>query len=164
MRTTINRLPSTIYLPDAAATSSTPEKGIVKSLSALPSIDLGGGAVNPAALSAKVQTFVTQNAKELGLDGNAAELVVKNTRETLTGHYVDMEQRLDGIPIIDGQVQLTVNGQGAVQSVARNVVDVPTASVINEYVDVADAFYNTREKGFVNGLLDAVAKDVRTTA
>jgi transcription antitermination protein NusB len=39
--------------------------------------------------------------------------------------------------------------------------DVPVKTVINEYVDVADAFYDKREKGFVNGLLDAVAKDVR---
>lgn len=39
--------------------------------------------------------------------------------------------------------------------------DVPVKTVINEYVDVADAFYEKREKGFVNGLLDAVAKDVR---
>ena len=39
--------------------------------------------------------------------------------------------------------------------------DVPTGSVITEYVDVADAFYGKRETGFVNGLLDAVAKDVR---
>jgi len=39
--------------------------------------------------------------------------------------------------------------------------DVPVKTVINEYIDVADAFYDVREKGFVNGLLDAVAKDVR---
>lgn len=39
--------------------------------------------------------------------------------------------------------------------------DVPVKTVINEYIDVADAFYDKREKGFVNGLLDAVAKDVR---
>jgi transcription antitermination protein NusB len=39
--------------------------------------------------------------------------------------------------------------------------DVPTATVISEYVDVADAFYDRRETGFVNGLLDAAAKDVR---
>lgn len=39
--------------------------------------------------------------------------------------------------------------------------DVPVKTVINEYIDVADAFYDAREKGFVNGLLDAVAKDVR---
>jgi N utilization substance protein B len=39
--------------------------------------------------------------------------------------------------------------------------DVPTATVITEYVDVAHAFFDKREAGFVNGLLDAVSKDVR---
>ena len=39
--------------------------------------------------------------------------------------------------------------------------DVPTGSVISEYVDVAKAFYDQREAGFVNGLLDAVAKEIR---
>lgn len=39
--------------------------------------------------------------------------------------------------------------------------DIPTGAIISEYVDVADAFYEKREKAFVNGLLDAVAKDVR---
>ncbi|HEX5184117.1 MAG TPA: transcription antitermination factor NusB [Allosphingosinicella sp.] len=48
---------------------------------------------------------------------------------------------------------------GTYELVAR--VDVPTASVISEYVDVAKAFYGQREAGFVNGILDAVAKDVR---
>jgi N utilization substance protein B len=40
--------------------------------------------------------------------------------------------------------------------------DVPVGSVINEYVDVAHAFYDKRESGFVNGLLDAIAKEVRS--
>jgi N utilization substance protein B len=39
--------------------------------------------------------------------------------------------------------------------------DVPTGAVISEYLDVAHAFYDRREAGFVNGLLDAVAKEVR---
>ena len=49
---------------------------------------------------------------------------------------------------------------GTYELLART--DVPTKSVISEYIDVADAFYDKRETGFVNGLLDAVAKDVRT--
>ncbi|HET8612556.1 MAG TPA: transcription antitermination factor NusB [Sphingomonas sp.] len=48
---------------------------------------------------------------------------------------------------------------GAYELLARP--DVPTATAISEYVDVADAFYDKREKGFVNGLLDAIAKGVR---
>jgi N utilization substance protein B len=51
---------------------------------------------------------------------------------------------------------------GAYELVARP--DVPLASVISEYVDVADAFYDKREKGFVNGLLDAIAKAARPAA
>jgi N utilization substance protein B len=48
---------------------------------------------------------------------------------------------------------------GAYELVAR--IDVPTGSVISEYVDVASAFYDKKEAAFVNGLLDAVAKEVR---
>jgi len=51
---------------------------------------------------------------------------------------------------------------GAYELIARP--DVPVASVISEYVDVADAFYDKREKGFVNGLLDAIAKAARPAA
>lgn len=49
---------------------------------------------------------------------------------------------------------------GAYELIAR--ADVPVGSVISEYVDVAHAFYDKRESGFVNGLLDAIAKDVRS--
>ena len=48
---------------------------------------------------------------------------------------------------------------GAYELVAR--IDVPTGSIISEYVDVAKAFYDKREASFVNGLLDSVAKEVR---
>ena len=48
---------------------------------------------------------------------------------------------------------------GAYELIARP--DVPVATVITEYVDVAHAFYDKRETGFVNGLLDAIAKKAR---
>lgn len=48
---------------------------------------------------------------------------------------------------------------GAYELIAR--ADVPAAASINEYVDVAKAFFDDREAKFVNGILDAVAKDVR---
>ncbi|MBW8744306.1 MAG: transcription antitermination factor NusB [Sphingomonas sp.] len=49
---------------------------------------------------------------------------------------------------------------GAYELLAR--ADVPVGSVISEYVDVAHAFYDRRESGFVNGLLDAIAKETRS--
>ncbi|MCW3836644.1 transcription antitermination factor NusB [Sphingomonas canadensis] len=48
---------------------------------------------------------------------------------------------------------------GTYELLAR--ADVPVGAVISEYLDVTDAFYGRREKGFVNGVLDAVAKSVR---
>ena len=48
---------------------------------------------------------------------------------------------------------------GTYELIAR--ADVPVGSVISEYVDVAHAFFDKRESGFVNGLLDAIAKEVR---
>ena len=55
---------------------------------------------------------------------------------------------------------LAILRAGAYELVAR--ADVPVGSVISEYVDVAHAFYDKRESGFVNGLLDAIAKETRS--
>ncbi|GAA0282551.1 transcription antitermination factor NusB [Alteraurantiacibacter aestuarii] len=48
---------------------------------------------------------------------------------------------------------------GAYELLAR--ADVPKATAISEYVDVAHAFFDEREAKFVNGVLDAVSKQVR---
>lgn len=39
--------------------------------------------------------------------------------------------------------------------------DVPTRVIINEYLDVAHAFYSGPEPALVNGILDRLAKDLR---
>ncbi|WP_417451715.1 transcription antitermination factor NusB [Kordiimonas sp.] len=48
---------------------------------------------------------------------------------------------------------------GAYELTARP--DVPTAVIINEYVDIAHAFVERAEASFVNGVLDKLAKAVR---
>ncbi len=58
------------------------------------------------------------------------------------------------------KTMLQVLRAGAYELMARP--DVPTAAAINEYVDVAKAFFDDREAKFVNGILDAAAKDVRS--
>src|SRR6476646_11526644 len=58
-----------------------------------------------------------------------------------------------------GRPMRAVRRAGAYELVAR--ADVPVGSVISEYVDVAHGFYDKRESGFVNGLLDAIAKEAR---
>ncbi|NCP17620.1 MAG: transcription antitermination factor NusB [Erythrobacter sp.] len=49
---------------------------------------------------------------------------------------------------------------GAYELIAR--ADIPTGAIINEYIDVAKAFFDDREAKFANGVLDAVAKAVRS--
>lgn len=57
------------------------------------------------------------------------------------------------------KTMLQVLRAGTYELIARP--DVPTAAAINEYVDVAKAFFDDREAKFVNGILDAVAKQTR---
>ncbi|WP_338467865.1 transcription antitermination factor NusB [Novosphingobium sp. ZN18A2] len=57
------------------------------------------------------------------------------------------------------KTMLQILRAGTYELAARN--DVPKASSISEYVDVAHAFFEAREAKFVNGLLDAIAKQVR---
>ena len=40
--------------------------------------------------------------------------------------------------------------------------DVPTEVVLDEYVELAKAFFAKTDSGFVNGALDAVARDLRS--
>lgn len=58
------------------------------------------------------------------------------------------------------KTMLQILRAGTYELMAR--ADVPKASAISEYVDVAKAFFDDREAKFVNGVLDAVAKDVRS--
>ncbi len=57
------------------------------------------------------------------------------------------------------RLMLQILRAGAYELVARP--DVPRAAVVSEYVDVAHAFYEQREAGFVNALLDRLGRSVR---
>ncbi len=57
------------------------------------------------------------------------------------------------------KTMLQILRAGTYELIARP--DVPLATSISEYVDVAKAFFDDRETKFANGVLDAVAKQVR---
>lgn len=57
------------------------------------------------------------------------------------------------------KAMLQVLRAGTYELLARR--DIPAAVVINEYVEVAKAFFDDGQAKFVNGILDAVAKDAR---
>lgn len=85
-----------------------------------------------------------------GVDARAAEIDALVTSKLSSGWSLD---RLD-------RPMRQILRAGSYELLARS--DVPTGTVISEYVDVAHAFYDRREAGFVNGLLDAVARAVRS--
>ena len=58
------------------------------------------------------------------------------------------------------RTMLQILRAGTYELIAR--ADVPTGAAIGEYLDVAHAFFDAREAKFVNGVLDAVAKGVRS--
>jgi N utilization substance protein B len=57
------------------------------------------------------------------------------------------------------KILLAVLSSGCYELAAR--VDVPTAVIINEYVDVTHGFYDRAEASFVNSVLDKLAADMR---
>jgi N utilization substance protein B len=63
------------------------------------------------------------------------------------------------LPRLD-KTMIQILRAGTYELIARP--DVPTSTAISEYIDVAHAFFDAREAKFVNGILDAVAKVVRT--
>ena len=82
-----------------------------------------------------------------GVDARRAEIDDKLTARLAQGWTL---ARLD-------KTMLQILRAGTYELIARP--DVPKASAISEYVDVAKAFFDDREAKFVNGVLDAVAKD-----
>jgi transcription antitermination protein NusB len=57
------------------------------------------------------------------------------------------------------KTMLQILRAGTYEIIARP--DVPSATVISEYVDVAHAFFDEKDAKFANGLLDAVAREKR---
>ena len=127
---------------------------------------------------------------QMELSGQGAKAVVHQFRDHRFGHegepgeYIEadedffedllvgiVERQDDVDPLIAGalkagwklsRLDATVRAilrAGGYELVAR--ADVPTATVINEYVDVAHAFFEGPEPGFVNATLDTLARRVR---
>jgi N utilization substance protein B len=84
-----------------------------------------------------------------GVDARREEIDAMLTAKLASGWTL---ARLD-------KTMLQILRAGTYELIAR--ADVPKAAAISEYVDVAKAFFDDREAKFVNGILDAVAKDAR---
>ena len=107
---------------------------------------LGGEVEGEQLVQAEADFF---DAVVAGVDARAEEIDALIVGKLASGWSLE---RLD-------KPMKAILRAGTWELIAR--ADVPKAAAISEYVDVAKAFYEAREAGFVNGLLDAIAKDVR---
>jgi N utilization substance protein B len=143
-----------------------------------------------ARLRRSARLSAVQALYQMETSGSGAKAVVKEFRdhrfgyEDEPGDYVEtdedfFENLVTGIVSIQADVDQRISGvlkegwklsrldatvrailrAGGYELIARK--DVPPAVVINEYVDVAHAFFESTEPGFVNATLDALAKQVR---
>ena len=145
-----------------------------------------------ARLRRSARLSAVQALYQMELTGQGATKVVKQFRDHRFGYddepgdYVEadedfFEDLLSGIVARQDEVDSQIAGvikegwklsrldatvrailrAGGYELLARE--DVPAAAAINEYVDVANAFFEGPEPGFVNATLDALSKKLRPT-
>jgi transcription antitermination protein NusB len=117
------------------------------------------------------QAIDTVKARGASLDegGLSAEIDPDRMETIVRGVAGDHAGRLDGM--IDGSLSGGWN-TGRLESLMRVILragiyellecpDVPARVVINEYVEVAHAFFDRNEPGMVNAVLDRLARILR---
>ncbi len=127
-------------------------------------------AVNPdLAIAELVEEFVSHRLGKIVDDVLMAKADAKFFAELVSG--VDAEkEKLDGLIVAVlsekwshdrlEEIVKAILRAGCYELTARR--DVPTAVVINEYLDVAHAFLGSKEVGFINGVLDHISRKVRS--
>ena len=130
---------------------------------ALYQIEFAGAAVTPT-----IEEFVRYRLNAEADDGGLAAAdpalfadIVGGTWERRTDIDARIGETLEGARRIDRLepvVRATLRA-GVYELLAR--ADIPARVVINEYVDVAHAFFGGGEPGFVNGVLDRLARELR---
>ncbi len=135
-------------------------------IQALYQIDLGGGSMEDALLD-----FLRERGDET-VDAPDGEIAVRPDRglfaEIVRGVWARREELSDmiGAALVEGWplnrlevVLRCILEAGVYELLARP--NVPVRVVIDEYVDLAHAFYAGAEPGMVNGVLDTLAHRLR---
>src|SRR5262249_9777757 len=117
---------SEIYLKDPGGATNAPgAAATVKSLQPLNAARIRSLAAPPKTapdLDAAARGFIDDNAAELGIAGNEAGLALKSIQPSLTGTVVEYQQTLDGVPILNSQLGVSLDPNGDVSSVTKNIV------------------------------------------
>jgi N utilization substance protein B len=123
------------------------------------------GQDEPAAIIEQFLSVRTGEKGEGGMRRDADKPLFKNVVEGTAAHKEELEQTVSAALAKDwtwARVDRLVRAillAGAYELIHRR--DVPPRVAINEYVEVAHAFYDQGEPTFVNSVLDRVAHQVR---
>jgi transcription antitermination protein NusB len=119
----------------------------------------------PAAIVDQFLSVRTGEVGEGGMRRDADRPLFKDVVEGAAGHKEELQEIVSAALAQDwtwNRVDRLVRAillAGAYELVHRG--DVPAKVVINEYVEIANAFYDKSEPTFVNSVLDRVARQAR---
>lgn len=125
------------------------------------------GQHGPAEIVEQFLNVRTGEAGEGGMRRDADRPLFKDVVEGTASHKDELEQKVSSALSQDwtwARVDRLVRAillAGAYELVHRR--DVPPRVAINEYVEIAHAFYDQGEPTFVNSVLDRVARQERAT-
>ena len=120
----------------------------------------------PAEIIEQFLNVRTGEAGEGGMRRDADRPLFKDVVEGTVSHKEELEQTVTGALAEDwtwARVDRLVRAillAGAYELIHRK--DVPPKVAINEYVEIAHAFYDQGEPSFINSVLDRVARQSRS--
>jgi N utilization substance protein B len=123
------------------------------------------GEAEPAAIIDQFLNVRTGEVGEAGMRRDADKPLFRDVVEGTASHKDELEKTVSGALAenwtwarIDRLVRAILLA-GTYELMHRR--DVPPKVTINEYVEIAHAFYDQREASFVNSVLDRVARQER---
>ena len=124
------------------------------------------GQHGPAEIIDQFLSVRRTEAGEGGMRRDADQPLFKDVVEGTVAHKEELEQTVTGALAQDwawervDRLVRAILMAGAYELIHRK--DVPTRVAINEYVEIANAFYDQGEQQFVNSVLDRVARQSRS--
>jgi len=123
------------------------------------------GEAEPAAIIDQFLNVRTGEVGEAGMRRDADKPLFRDVVEGTASHKDELEKTVSAALAEDwtwtriDRLVRAILLAGAYELIHRR--DVPPRVAINEYVEIAHAFYDQRESTFVNSVLDRVARQER---
>ena len=154
-------------MSDRPATSATPSRRQAARLAAVQALyQWQEGEHAPAEIIEQFLNVRTGEAGEGGMRRDADRPLFKDVVEGTVAHKDELEQTVSAALAEDwtwkriDRLVRAILLAGAYELLHRR--DVPPRVAINEYVEIAHAFYDQGEPSFINSVLDRVARQARS--